>query len=225
MAIEFECECGKKLSVPDEVAGHKAKCPSCGAVLTAPGTPPPAEGEAPPENKVDQVVEGVREDIARSRERAPQLTTFAIALGGWWAAVLLLVLILSLATDYFHIVNWILVWLPQGLVGGAIAYGMIKADPRTPKCLSLAAPLIVGANYVMFWQSALATQYSGIMVLPLLIALVNIGGFAFLYFTFRKPETQALFAEAPGGVVEAEETAGEPPSEPPADAPADAQSF
>jgi hypothetical protein len=36
MAINLNCECGKKLAVKDEMAGKKVKCPGCGSVLTVP---------------------------------------------------------------------------------------------------------------------------------------------------------------------------------------------
>jgi hypothetical protein len=36
MAISVTCECGKKLTVKDEIAGKRAKCPDCQAVLTVP---------------------------------------------------------------------------------------------------------------------------------------------------------------------------------------------
>lgn len=46
MTIEFPCtQCQRTLSVPDDVAGKKAKCPSCSAVLDVPqpntDSPPP----------------------------------------------------------------------------------------------------------------------------------------------------------------------------------------
>lgn len=36
MPIAFNCTCGKALRVPDETAGRRAKCPSCGAVVQVP---------------------------------------------------------------------------------------------------------------------------------------------------------------------------------------------
>ena len=41
MPIEFACACGKKLTVHDEHAGKKAKCPGCASVLLVP-VPEPA---------------------------------------------------------------------------------------------------------------------------------------------------------------------------------------
>ncbi|MBI4615766.1 MAG: hypothetical protein HY720_19260 [Planctomycetes bacterium] len=37
MAIRFECECGKRLSVPDERAGERVRCPGCGKPVAVPG--------------------------------------------------------------------------------------------------------------------------------------------------------------------------------------------
>jgi hypothetical protein len=36
MAIRFHCQCGKLFSLPDNVAGRKARCQQCGKVLTVP---------------------------------------------------------------------------------------------------------------------------------------------------------------------------------------------
>jgi hypothetical protein len=36
MAISFSCDCGKKLTVRDDMAGKRAKCPGCGSVLHVP---------------------------------------------------------------------------------------------------------------------------------------------------------------------------------------------
>ncbi|MBN1591281.1 MAG: hypothetical protein JW888_17345 [Pirellulales bacterium] len=42
MPIEFHCSrCGTLLKVPDDTAGHAAKCPACGAVTTVPGAAEP----------------------------------------------------------------------------------------------------------------------------------------------------------------------------------------
>jgi uncharacterized protein (TIGR03067 family) len=39
MSIRIECSCGKKLSIKDEMAGRRVKCPACGVVLTVPKIP------------------------------------------------------------------------------------------------------------------------------------------------------------------------------------------
>ena len=36
MTIVIECQCGKRLKVPDTLAGQRAKCPGCGEVLQLP---------------------------------------------------------------------------------------------------------------------------------------------------------------------------------------------
>ncbi len=43
MPISVSCPCGKTLSVKDELAGKRGKCPKCGAPLTIPQPPKPAE--------------------------------------------------------------------------------------------------------------------------------------------------------------------------------------
>jgi len=44
MPIKIKCACGKKLRIPDELAGKTGKCPACGRVIDVPG--PAAEGKA-----------------------------------------------------------------------------------------------------------------------------------------------------------------------------------
>lgn len=36
MSIRVECACGRKLSIKDEMAGRRVKCPTCENVLTVP---------------------------------------------------------------------------------------------------------------------------------------------------------------------------------------------
>jgi hypothetical protein len=43
MAISLTCECGKRLTVKDELAGKRVKCPGCATILTVPSF----EEEAP----------------------------------------------------------------------------------------------------------------------------------------------------------------------------------
>ena len=43
MPITFNCACGKTLRVPDASAGRRAKCPSCGAVVSVPHPEPDFE--------------------------------------------------------------------------------------------------------------------------------------------------------------------------------------
>ena len=45
MAIEFACACGKKLSVGDEHAGKRAKCPSCQEPVQVPVAAPELSAE------------------------------------------------------------------------------------------------------------------------------------------------------------------------------------
>ncbi len=49
MSIEFFCNgCQQRLAVPDENAGKKAKCPSCGAVLDVPAVSVGRPSAVPP---------------------------------------------------------------------------------------------------------------------------------------------------------------------------------
>ncbi len=43
MAIEFSCQCGKRIKVADKFAGRQGKCPACGVVLTIPAPEAPDE--------------------------------------------------------------------------------------------------------------------------------------------------------------------------------------
>ena len=47
MAISFRCQCGKKLSAKDEMAGRSVRCPACSTVLKipVPGVEPKDEPE------------------------------------------------------------------------------------------------------------------------------------------------------------------------------------
>ena len=51
MSIRFKCPCSKTLSVPEEFAGKKARCPSCTRLLRIPVTSSskPSDEEAKPE--------------------------------------------------------------------------------------------------------------------------------------------------------------------------------
>jgi len=190
MAIEFRCVCGKKLTVPDDAAGRKAKCPSCNAVVNVPGpTPPPTpDDEVEHVSKVDRMVDQLGEDIAQSKERAPQLTQIAVTLAVLAGATLLLTFFLSLDT----IVVWILVWLPVSVAGGLIALGMVKADPRTPKLVSFVAPVAVGVNWVTLWSAAASPMGPGVL-LALIVGLANVAGYGLLFWYFRRDDTLLLF--------------------------------
>ncbi|MBI3271945.1 MAG: DUF4190 domain-containing protein [Planctomycetes bacterium] len=53
MSIQFACACGKRLSVPDSLAGQVVRCPSCLSIVRAPDPTaaaplPPAIGGTPP---------------------------------------------------------------------------------------------------------------------------------------------------------------------------------
>lgn len=49
MSIDLTCGCGKRLKVPDKLAGKRGKCPACGGVIeipASPAAPEPDEGFA-----------------------------------------------------------------------------------------------------------------------------------------------------------------------------------
>lgn len=192
MAIEFECECGRKLSVPEDAAGRKAKCPNCGAVTDVPGTSgseDEAEGEGL--SKVDRVMDRLGEDFAESKERAPQLTKIAAGLAILSAATFVLTFFIHITTLVF----WVLVWLPMTVVGGLTAVGMIRADYRTPRFVDIAAPLAAGAGWAILWSSAMPRDGKSTAPFTALIALLNAGVFVFLTWYFSRHDTRLLFPE------------------------------
>jgi hypothetical protein len=200
--MEFNCMCGRKLSVPDAAAGRKARCPACNAVLTVPGTQLPVE--ASPTSEPDRLMDRLGADIAESRKRAPQLTQIALTLAAWSLASLLLTLIVTIASR--SIVLWILVWLPLSAAGGLMAYGTILADHRLPKLAAVASPIIIGANWTMLWDWATVVSFGPSALCMVLISLVNVVGYGFVYWYFRRPGMALLFPEKPriAGVSEEE---------------------
>jgi len=68
MALLITCDCGKKLSVKDELAGKKVKCPGCGEVLVAP-TP----------TVVDEVTELITAEPPAKRAAKKKLDDTAIS--------------------------------------------------------------------------------------------------------------------------------------------------
>lgn len=57
MPISVTCSCGKRLSAPDALAGTKARCVACGAVLQIPRMTPP-----PPDDDLWDLVEAEQRD-------------------------------------------------------------------------------------------------------------------------------------------------------------------
>ncbi len=49
MPITFSCSCGREITVKDEFAGKKGKCPACGKIVLVPDTGAPAAPAAPAE--------------------------------------------------------------------------------------------------------------------------------------------------------------------------------
>lgn len=45
--IKFACKCGKKFKVSPELANHKSKCPSCGAIFLIPGIKSTSDSQTP----------------------------------------------------------------------------------------------------------------------------------------------------------------------------------
>jgi ribosomal protein L40E len=62
--ISVLCGCGKKLKAPATAVGRKAKCPSCGNVLTIEAPPPP-----PPQEQEDDPF-GALYDLAEAEKKA-----------------------------------------------------------------------------------------------------------------------------------------------------------
>lgn len=50
MPTTIDCQCGKKLKIPDHLAGKKVKCPGCGDIFAVPSHPPlsPLEPDVSP---------------------------------------------------------------------------------------------------------------------------------------------------------------------------------
>jgi len=213
MAIEFPCVCGKQLSVPDDAAGRRAKCPRCGAVVNVPGTPPPPPPPPPTEPtkmfKVDEMMDRLGMHLAESQERAPQLTKLALGMGVLAVATFLLTLIVALCYGTFVI--WVLVWMPVSVAGMAMVVGMIKADHRTPWLVKTAAPVLVGINWAILWISAVPHD-GNVSPITALIALVNAGGYAFLYWYIGRPWMAVFFPE-PARIAEIKEDNPSPAAE------------
>ena len=75
MPISITCQCGKSLSVRDDLAGKAVKCPSCGQVIRVSGGPaaaaprppqPPAPAPMPPAGGLDDLFdeEGFSDQVA-----------------------------------------------------------------------------------------------------------------------------------------------------------------
>jgi len=171
VAIEFRCTCGKMLSVPDDAAGRRAKCPSCGALANVPGAAPPE----PPEES---------EGLTGSFIDAPRpLVILAGVLAGSAFLVLILTLIAAAKNEW---ITWFFVWLPQAVLGGLGAFWIIQDNPLGKKVLSLAAPGVIGVNYAMFWLSIAAVAFGGTRgLLVMFSALIQMGVYGFLYWHYR----------------------------------------
>lgn len=54
--IELQCKCGKKLKVPDEAAGKRGKCPTCGSLfaIPSPSAAAKAQNRAPAPQRAAQ---------------------------------------------------------------------------------------------------------------------------------------------------------------------------
>jgi hypothetical protein len=196
MSIKLTCKCGKVLSVPDDAAGRRARCPACNAVVPVPGAapePPPGPEAAGPSGRVDQVVDAFVSDLERSRERSPQVTQIAMALLIWSGASLVLTFIASLGSYGSPLAYWFLVYLPISLAGALVGLGTIKNWPWTPKAMEIASLAVAGASYALFWQAAMWVG-GWASAFFLLVNIVNLGGFAFLNWYYRGRGVAAHFA-------------------------------
>ncbi len=71
MAVNFSCECGASIRLPERAAGRKARCSSCGKVFTVPAPPPSPPTTTPaedPSGPGDWLIE-----FAREADRAPSV--------------------------------------------------------------------------------------------------------------------------------------------------------
>jgi len=214
MTIEFPCSCGKQLSVPDDAAGRRAKCPRCGTVVNVPGTPPPPPPpttDIPKMSKVDEMMDRLGMHLAESQDRAPQLTKVALGIGGLAIATFFLTLIIGF---FNNVVVWVLVWMPVCVAGMAMVVGMIKADHRTPRLVRTAAPVLVGISWAILWTSAVPGEggISFSTALIALIALCNAGGYAFLYWYIGRPWMAVFFPE-PARIAEIKDDNNSQPAE------------
>jgi len=189
MTIEFQCVCGKTLSVPDDASGRKAKCPSCGVLVTVPGETQP-EPAPEPEGMMDQL----SIEYATTRERAPQLVTFAIVLASTAGLVFLLSLIGAIGLTGW--VLWPLVWVPLVALNVVMAILLIRARPVSARWLSSASAASLGGNYVLFWLSIRSLSVSLWGLFWMFAAMLNLGVCAVLFWTVRRGQTLALFEAA-----------------------------
>jgi len=109
MSISVVCECGKKLTAPDERAGKQGKCPTCGKVLRLPprqfsGQPPSLPAEQP-------------KSVA-SNPNPRESKTRSIALASAAAIAIVAVLLLVASVAYY-----------QGKKVGSAANAMSSSDP------------------------------------------------------------------------------------------------
>ncbi len=70
MAIRFRCPCGKVLKTPDDTAGKKAQCPTCGRLLRVPGSMKPLTKPVPepPTKPLPTPLEKPPEEVAEPIE-------------------------------------------------------------------------------------------------------------------------------------------------------------
>ena len=97
MAIRFKCNCGKTFTVKDELAGKRAKCTNCAAVLTIPppspqkhaveitGAPDTAEAQEPAPGEQAKLpgkplLERIKEALKSPRVRAEIIIVVALLL-------------------------------------------------------------------------------------------------------------------------------------------------
>lgn len=71
MTIEFQCECGRTLRIPDEYAGKRANCPACQRGLTIP------EVASTPESSIDSHGIGEEGSLEEQHEEMPEREAFS----------------------------------------------------------------------------------------------------------------------------------------------------
>ncbi|MCI0380941.1 MAG: hypothetical protein L0215_25435 [Gemmataceae bacterium] len=73
MPISLRCSCGKMLTLRDELAGRRIKCPACGGVLAVPASEPeevePSSPEEPEADESDDVEDRPKKKSQKSKTK------------------------------------------------------------------------------------------------------------------------------------------------------------
>lgn len=88
MAIKFSCACGREITVKDELAGKRGKCPACGKIIVVPAAEAPAPVVEAPVVEPEPAVEagpiestGDTKTCVHCRKRLPADAVFCVHCG------------------------------------------------------------------------------------------------------------------------------------------------